>query len=86
MLSEHLEDALGVPPSRGFFTFVPLPEENVGCNGKTVAQAVDDALENEGHGMSVIDEERATGPVSRKKRLSVKVSKSDQLMMRSYTC
>lgn len=74
VLSEHLEDALGVPPSRGFFTFVPLPEENVGFNGKTVAKAVDDALEGEGHGMSVIDEERATGSVSRKKRLSVKVS------------
>lgn len=73
VLSEHLEEALGVPPTRGFFTFVPLAEENVAYGGKTVAQAVDDASEGEGYGMSVIDEERPSGPVSRKKRLSVKV-------------
>lgn len=74
VLSEHLEEALGVPSTRGFFTFVPLPEENAAFNGKTVAQAVDEALESDAHGMSVIDEEKATGAVSRKKRLSVKVS------------
>lgn len=74
ILSEHLEEALGVTPPRGLFTFVPLPEENVAVNGKTIAQAVDDALESEGHGMGVIDEEKPTGTASRRKRLSVKVS------------
>lgn len=74
VLSEHLEEALGVPPSRGLFTFVPLPEENVTLNGKTVAQAVDEAMESEGYGMRAMDEEKPTGVVPRKKRLSVKVS------------
>lgn len=76
VLSEHLEEALGVPPTRGFFTFVPLPEDNVAFNGKTIAQAVDEALEMEGHGMGVIDEEKPAAPTSKKKRLSVKVSKT----------
>lgn len=69
VLAEHLEEALGVPPPRGFITFVPLAEGNAACNGKTIAQALESL-----DGMGVIDEEKAVSLGSRKKRLSVKVS------------
>lgn len=76
VLSEHLEEALGVPAPRGHITFVALPEENVACNGKTMAQALDEAVEGGGsHAMGVIQEERTRSPGFRRKRLSVKVGK-----------
>lgn len=75
VLSEHLEEALGVPPTRGHISFVPLPEENVACNGKTIAAALDAAIEDPaGYAMGVIDEEKEANFGSRKKRMSVKVS------------
>lgn len=76
VLSEHLEEALGVPSPRGFITFVALPEENVACNGRTMAQTLDEAVDGGGsHMMGVIEEDRATSFGSRRKRLSVKVGK-----------
>lgn len=76
VLSEHLEEALSVPPPRGFITFVPLPEENVACNGRTIAHALDDVTDGVGFGcgMDVIEEEKQASHGSRMKRLSVKVS------------
>lgn len=75
VLSEHLEEALGVPQPRGFISFLPLPEENMACNGKTVSAALDETLEDPaGYAMGVIEEEKATSFGSRRKRLSVKVS------------
>lgn len=75
VLSEHLEDALGVSPSRGVITFRALPEENVACGGNTIAQALDDSTEGgTSNGMGAIDEGKAASFGSRKKRLSVKVS------------
>lgn len=74
VLSEHLEEALGVPKARGFISFVPIPEENVACNGKTVAAALDETLvDPSGYAMGVIEEENTTKFGSRRKRLSVKV-------------
>lgn len=76
VLSEHLEEALGVPQPRGFISFLPLPEDNVACNGKTVAAALDETLDRaaDGYAMGAIDEEKAASFGSRRKRLSVKVS------------
>lgn len=76
VLSEHLEEALGVPQPRGFISFQPLPEDNMACNGKTVSAALDETLEDHpaGYSMGVIEEEKATSFGSRRKRLSVKVS------------
>lgn len=74
LLSEHLEEALGVTPPRGLIRFVPLQEENVSFNGQTLAQAMDET----DNGMATVDEDRpATSGRSRSnrsKRLSVKVS------------
>lgn len=74
IVAEHLEEALGVPPPRGFISFVPLAEGNAACNGKTVAQALENL-----DGMGVIEEEKAASFRSRKKRLSVKVSQSHRI-------
>lgn len=76
VLSEHLEEALGVPPPRGFISFVGLSEENFACNGKTIAHALDGTPEMGGHGMGIIEEGKAAGFGSRRKRLSVKVSRN----------
>lgn len=74
MLSEHLEEALGVPQQRGFISFMPLPEENIACNGKIVAAALDETLEDPaGLAMGVIKENKAVSFGSRRSRLSVKV-------------
>lgn len=35
LLQRHMEKALGVPPTRGFVRFMPVPEECTGWNGKT---------------------------------------------------
>lgn len=74
VLSEHLEEALGVPQQRGFFSFMPLPEENIACNGTIVAAALDETLEDPaGLAMDVIQENKAVSFGSRRRRLSVKV-------------
>lgn len=75
VLSEHLEEALGVPQSRGLISFLPMPEDNMACNGKTVSAMLDETLDDPaGYAMGVIEEEKATSFGSRRKRLSVKVS------------
>jgi len=46
LIQKHMEESLGVLPSRGVLRFIPLSEENIAINGKTVAGA----LENVGKG------------------------------------
>lgn len=75
VLTEHLEEALGVPQQRGFISFMPIPEENIACNGRIVAAALDETLEDPaGYAMGVIQEDKTTSFGSRRRRLSVKVS------------
>lgn len=71
LLSEHLEEALGVPSQRGFIRFSALPEEAVAFNGKTMAQVLEEDADLDGS-MGIIQEERPAS--SARKRLSVKVS------------
>lgn len=71
LLSEHLEEALGVPPPRGLIRFVAMPEENVALNGKTLAQSLDEEANGNGS-MGIINEEQPAS-FSRRRRLSVKV-------------
>lgn len=65
-----------MPSLRGLVSFVTLPEENATCNGKTIAQALDDSPDGGKYGVGVIEEEISPGCGSRRKRLSVKVSES----------
>jgi hypothetical protein len=46
LLQKAMEDTLGVIPERGIIKFVPIAEENLATNGKTVAADIED-LERE---------------------------------------
>ncbi|POS76494.1 MIF domain-containing protein [Diaporthe helianthi] len=70
LLSEHLEEALGVPQPRGLIRFVAMQDENVALNGKTLAQSLDEEANGNGS-MGVIDEGQPA-TFARRKRLSVK--------------
>lgn len=72
LLSEHLEEALGVPSTRGLIRFSALPEEDVALSGRTLAQSLEEDIDASG-AMAVIDEEKPANP-ARRNRLSVKVS------------
>ncbi|GKT43949.1 macrophage migration inhibitory factor [Colletotrichum spaethianum] len=40
LLQKHLQEALGVPPARGFVKFVEVPAENMAVNSKTTASQI----------------------------------------------
>lgn len=42
LIQKHMEEALGVPASRGFLRFTAVPEANLAYGGKTAAGYVDD--------------------------------------------
>lgn len=42
LIQRHMEGALGVNPKRGFLRFVPVDEEHMATNGKTMAGEIDD--------------------------------------------
>jgi len=72
LIQNHLEVALGVLPSRGILRFVPVAEENMAVNGKTVTGILEDA----GRGVSeggAAGQNRASRRFRAGKRLSVKV-------------
>lgn len=73
LISKHMEESLGVAPPRGLLRFVPLQEENLAYNGKTVAWEIEE-LERTSNGN---DEVNGTVPPVRtrsKNRLSMRVS------------
>ncbi|KAH8909970.1 Tautomerase/MIF [Coniochaeta sp. PMI_546] len=42
LIQKHLEEVLGVRPSRGFLRFIPTLEDNTARNGKTLAGEIDE--------------------------------------------
>lgn len=44
LIQKHLEEVLGVIPSRGFLRFIPTPEESTAQNGKTIAGEVEEGV------------------------------------------
>lgn len=42
LIQKHMEEAIGVTPARGIVRFVPTGEENLACNGKTMAGEIDE--------------------------------------------
>ncbi|KAK2000621.1 macrophage migration inhibitory factor [Colletotrichum falcatum] len=47
LLQKHLQEALGVPPARGFVKFVEVPAECMAVNGKTTASQIADVTGEE---------------------------------------
>jgi hypothetical protein len=74
LIQKHMQEALGVIPSRGYLRFVPTAEELTACNGKTLAGQIEE-LEKRLSGSVVDDNASITSGKSRsKKRSSVRVS------------
>jgi hypothetical protein len=73
LIQKHMEEAIGVVPSRGFLRFIPTLEEDTARNGKTLAGEIDDLTKDAG----LLTEETVGEGMSRrtksKKRLSVRV-------------
>jgi len=46
LIAKHMMEALGVLPNRGLIKFVPIPEENLAIDGKTVTMEIEE-LEKE---------------------------------------
>lgn len=46
LIAKNMDELLGVPPNRGLIKFVPIPEENLATDGKTVTMEIDE-LEKE---------------------------------------
>lgn len=42
LIQKHMQEAIGVKPARGLLRFVPTMEENLACNGKTMAGEIDE--------------------------------------------
>jgi hypothetical protein len=82
LIQRHMEETLGVSPARGLLRFVPVQEEHLACNGKTMAGEIDE-LENgvcEGGEKRVVDRSAAAmkdgfgGAPRARKKMSVKAS------------
>ena len=43
LLQVHMEESLGVPPSRGLVNLIGIPNEQMAASGNTVAAAVEEA-------------------------------------------
>lgn len=73
LIQKHMEEALGVSPSRGFLRFVPTHEDHMACNGKTMTMELDDVDKTS----DKADDGTLMSRRSKiKNRLSVKVSSS----------
>jgi hypothetical protein len=46
LIQRHMEESIGVPPSRGYLRFIAVPEENVAYNGKTTAAEITEATQD----------------------------------------
>ncbi|KAK3375063.1 Tautomerase/MIF superfamily [Podospora didyma] len=77
LVQKHMEEAIGVSPARGFLRFVPTSEENLACNGKTIAGEIEELEKN--YGVS------AAAPTDdAKSNLSRRGSARKKLSMKSF--
>lgn len=73
LISKHMEESLGVAPPRGLLRFVPLQEENLAYNGKTVAWEIEE-LEKVSTGVEEFNGDVPPTRTKSKNRLSMRVS------------
>ena len=73
LVQKHMEEAIGVSPARGFLRFVATTEENVACNGRTMAGEIED-LEKEKSIGGIATTDDATSIVSRRSKARGKLS------------
>jgi hypothetical protein len=70
LLQRHMEQALGIPASRGHLRFVPVAEDCAGWKGNTIAGEILDAKDR----VQAVTERR--GSIRAPRRRSSKVNKS----------
>lgn len=74
LIQKHMEEALGVNPSRGLVRFVPTNDEHLGYSGNTVAGQIEETEKSQGHSSSTGGDEGNSGLFRRTSlKLSVKV-------------
>lgn len=74
LIQRHMEDVLGVNPSRGLLRFVPTNDEHLASNSNTVAGQVEETEKSQGHSSSAGGDEGSSGLFRRTSlKLSVKV-------------
>jgi hypothetical protein len=72
LLQKAMEDALGVAPERGLIKFVPIAEENMATNGKTVAGEIDDLEKETTDDNANLKRSLSRGSIRTRKRQSTK--------------
>jgi hypothetical protein len=73
VIQSHMQDIIGVSPSRGYLRFVATPEEDVAVGGKTVAGEIDER-EKLAMKEKILDAGDLDVKPSKAKRLSIRVS------------
>ena len=73
LVQRHMEEAIGVGPARGFLRFVATTEENVACNGRTMAGEIEDLEKEKSIGGNAATDD-ATSIVSRRSKARGKLS------------
>jgi Macrophage migration inhibitory factor (MIF) len=77
LIQKHMEESIGVAPSRGYVRFVAVPEENAAWHGKTVAGEI---AELAGDGAE--DGQSISSKKSRvRSRLSMKVGYAERSLL-----
>ena len=70
LIQKHVEETLGVKPSRGYVRFVATPEDTVAIGGRTIAAEIE---ESGGHAASDEVENPSRKGSKGSRRISVKV-------------
>ncbi|CEI68712.1 unnamed protein product [Fusarium venenatum] len=74
LLQRHMEQALGIPPSRGYLRFVPVAEDCAGWKGNTIAGEILDAKDR----VQTVNERR--GSIRAPRRRSSKIPLHNRAM------
>ena len=82
LIQKHMEEAIGVLPSRGLLRFVAIAEENMASNSKTVAGAIDE-LERERNvtGYDLLDDAKSI--VSKRPKTQSQMSARVRMLART---
>jgi hypothetical protein len=72
LLQKAMEEELGVVPERGLIKFIPMAEENLATNGKTVVGEIEDLARETTEDNINLKRNLSRGTTKSKKRMSTK--------------
>ncbi|KAM7221402.1 Tautomerase/MIF superfamily [Rhypophila decipiens] len=87
LIQRHMEDVLGVAPSRGLLRFVPTNDEHLASNGNTVAGEIEEAEKSQGISLPTTGGDEGNSSLFRRKsrKLGVKVGYGPSHISNSLT-